>query len=181
MTARTKSNAALKSMTLTALFAAFMCIVSPWTVPIGAVPISLGTFAVYLCAGTLGWKKGGAATAIYLLLGLVGLPVFTGFSGGVQKLAGPTGGYLAAYILLAVISGAVYDKFKKLWAYPVGMVLGTAVLYTFGTAWFCIMNGSGVAAAIMTCVVPFLVGDAIKIACATVMSLRLRPIADRMS
>lgn len=175
----TKQHLALRNMTIIGVFAAFLCIIAPWTIPIGAVPISLGTFAVYLCAGTLGWKRGGSAVAIYLLLGLIGLPVFTGFSGGVQKLAGPTGGYLVAYIPLAVISGAVYDNVKKVWAYPLGMVLGTAVLYTFGTAWYCVMSGSEVVPAIMACVVPFLLGDALKIACATVMSLRLRPIADR--
>lgn len=174
----TKQRLALKSMTIIAMFAAFISIIAPWIVPIGAVPISLGTFAVYLSAGTLGWKRGGAAVAVYLLLGLVGMPVFTGFSGGIQKLAGPTGGYLVAYIPLAVISGAIYDKVKKAWAYPLGMALGTAVLYTFGTAWYCMMSGSGVVPAIMACVVPFLAGDAVKIACATVLSLRLRPIVD---
>lgn len=165
-------------MTVIALFAAFMCVIAPWTVPIGAVPISLGTFAVYLCAGTLGWKRGGAAVAVYLLLGLIGLPVFTGFSGGVQKLAGPTGGYLAAYIPLAVIAGAFCDKIKKVWAYPLGMTLGTVVLYAFGTAWYCVMSGSEIVPALMACVVPFLAGDALKIACATVLSQRLRPIVD---
>lgn len=170
-----------KAMTVTAMFAAFICIVAPWTVPIGAVPISLGTFAVYLCAGTLGWKKSGIAVALYLMLGFVGMPVFTGFSGGFQKLAGPTGGYLAAYILLAVISAWPYDKLKKFWALPLGMVLGTAVLYAFGTAWYCIMSGSRLMPALMMCVVPFLPGDALKIVCASSLSLSLRPIANRMA
>lgn len=166
-------------MTITAIFAAFMCVTAPWTIPVGVVPITLATFSVYLASATLGWKRGSIAVAIYLMLGFVGLPVFSGFSGGIQKLVGATGGYLVGYIPMAVATGLFADRFKKAWAYIVGMVAGTAVLYTFGTAWYCIMSGSELIPAIMACVVPFLAGDAVKIVCATVLAAKLRPIAER--
>lgn len=174
-----KPRAALRDMTMVAIFAAFMCLTAPWTIPIGAIPITLATFSVYLVAATLGWKKGASAVAIYLMLGFIGLPVFTYFTGGIQKLVGATGGYLVGYIPMAMIGGLFADKFKKTWAYVVGMTLGTAVLYTFGTAWYCIMSGSEIIPAILTCVTPFLLGDSIKIACATLLASRLRPIAER--
>lgn len=166
-------------MTVIAIFAAFMCIIAPWTVPVGPIPITLGTFAIYLASATIGWKRGGAAVAIYLLLGFVGLPVFSGFAGGVQRIVGATGGYLVAYIPMAVVIGAFVDKFKKAWAFPVGMVLGTAVLYTFGTAWYCVLTGSEIIPAIMGCVVPFLLGDGIKIAAATALGVKLRTVVER--
>ena len=176
---KAKSPAALRDMAVVGVFAAFMCIIAPWTIPVGAVPITLATFAVYLAPATLGWKRGSAAVAVYLMLGFVGLPVFSGFSGGIQKLVGATGGYLVAYIPMAAVGGLMADRFKKVWAYAVGMVLGTAVLYTFGTAWYCLMSGVELIPAILTCVTPFLPGDAAKIACAAVLSSKLRPIADK--
>ena len=175
-----KPRAAIRDMTVIGLFAAFLCLTAPWTIPVGAVPITLATFAIYLASASLGWKRGSAAVAIYLMLGFVGLPVFTYFTGGIQKLVGPTGGYLVGYIPMALVIGLCTDKFRRAWAFPVGMVLGTAVLYTFGTAWYCLMSGSGLIPAIMSCVLPFLLGDSVKIACASVMAAKLRPIAERL-
>lgn len=166
-------------MTAIGIFAAFMCIAAPWTVPVGPIPITLATFAVYLASSVLGWKRGGTAVAIYLLLGFIGLPVFSGFAGGVQRLVGATGGYLMGYIPMAVMTGAFVDKFKRAWAFPVGMILGTAVLYTFGTAWYCVLTGVELIPAIMGCVVPFLLGDGIKIAAAAALGVKLRAVADR--
>lgn len=172
---KANSHSAILHMTVIGIFAAFMCITAPWTVPVGPIPITLATFSIYLSSATIGWKRSGAAVAIYLLLGFVGLPVFSGFAGGIQRLIGATGGYLIGYIPMAVITGAFVDKFKKTWAFPIGMIAGTAVLYTFGTAWYCIMSGVGIIPAMMGCVVPFLAGDAIKIAAATALAAKLRP------
>lgn len=176
---RVKSNFAIRDMTAIGVFAAFICIAAPWTVPVGPIPITLATFAVYSASAVLGWKRGGAAVAIYLLIGFIGLPVFSGFEGGVQRIVGATGGYLMAYVPMAVVEGLFIDKFKKAWSFPVGMVLGTAVLYTFGTAWYCVLTGSEIIPAIMGCVVPFLLGDGIKIAAATALGVKLRAVADR--
>ncbi len=166
----------IRDLTLIALFSALLCIISSFSVPIGPVGITLATFGIYLSGAVLGWKRAGAAVAVYLLLGLVGLPVFSGFMGGVQRLAGPTGGYLVGYILCAVITGLLSEKIGKAWGAALGMVLGTVALYAFGTAWFCIMSGSGLLSALSVCVIPFLPGDALKIALAAVLGSRLAGI-----
>ena len=85
-------------ITMTALMAAVTCILAPLSIPIGPVPISFTNLAIYLSLYLLGWKKGTISYLIYLLLGLVGLPVFSGFTGGPAKLAGPTGGYIIGFI-----------------------------------------------------------------------------------
>ncbi len=99
-------------MTQTALAAALICILSPFTImlPISPVPISLTIFAIYIAVYAVGMKWGLAATALYILIGLVGLPVFSGFSGGAGKLLGPTGGYIIGYLFVALISGFFIDR-----------------------------------------------------------------------
>ena len=84
-------------ITMTALMAAVTCILAPLSIPIGPVPISFTNLAIYLSLYLLGWKKGTISYLIYLLLGLVGLPVFSGFTGGPSKLAGPTGKHRRIY------------------------------------------------------------------------------------
>ena len=119
-----------KDLTLTALFAALLCVISPFAVSIGPISITLATFGAYLSGAALGAKRASVAVAIYLMLGFVGLPVFSGFSGGIQKLFSATGGYLVGYIPCAAMTGLFADKFKKPWDCPVGMAVGTAVLYS---------------------------------------------------
>ena len=81
-----------------AIMAALLCVASPWSIPVGPIPISLATFVVYLIGIVLGWLDGTIAVAVYLLLGAIGLPVFSGGAGGFQKLIGATGGYLIGYL-----------------------------------------------------------------------------------
>ena len=102
-------NESVKTMTMCAIMAALMCILGPMSIPIGAVPISFTNLVIYLTVYLLGAKKGCISYLIYMLLGVVGLPVFSGYTGGIAKLAGPTGGYLVGFILLALISGMVHD------------------------------------------------------------------------
>ena len=168
-----------KDMTLIAVMAALICVAGPLSLPIGPVPISLATFAVYLAGAVLGWKRGTLAVAIYLLIGLVGVPVFSGFSGGVQKLIGVTGGYLVGYLPCALITGlgvreADAGREQPKWTLPLYMVIGTAVLYIIGTAWFMIQTGNTLGASMGMCVVPFLPGDAIKIIAATLLAWPIR-------
>ncbi len=165
----------IENMVFTALFAAIICIASPFTIPIGPVPLSLATLAIYIAASVLNWKYGTLAVILYILIGMVGLPVFSGFSGGVQKLVGPTGGFIIGYIPCALIIGLIVDKFElKKWAYPVSMVLGSILLYLCGTAWFIVVTKMTLAKTLMLCVVPFLIGDAVKIILASVISPILR-------
>ena len=130
----TERYSAVRKMAEVAVFSALLCVISPFAIPIGPVSITLATFGVYLSGAELGCKKGGAAVAVYLMLGFIGLPVFSGFMGGVQRLIGPTGGYLVGYIPCAMITGFFSRKFKRLWASAAGMALGTVVLYALGTA-----------------------------------------------
>ena len=165
-----------KDLTLTAVMAALLCLAGPMSLSIGPVPLSLASFAVYLAGAVLGPRRGAAAVGIYLLLGLIGIPVFSGFSGGFQKLAGVTGGYLAGYLPCALLSGlgarrALSGKKALL---PGGMILGTAVLYLIGTAWFLLQTGQTLAGALSLCVLPFLPGDAVKIAAASLLTPPLR-------
>ena len=103
----------IKDLSIIALFAAIMCILGPLSIPIGPVPISLTTFAVFLSVYLLGAKKSAISVIIYLLIGLTGLPVFSGFQGGVAKLAGPTGGYIIGYIAAAFLVGLIIDGMMK--------------------------------------------------------------------
>ena len=160
-------------MTLTAVMAALICIAGPLTIAAGPVPLSLATFAVMLAGAVLGKKWGTAAAGLYLLIGIIGIPVFSGFSGGFQKLAGVTGGYLAGYLPCAFFAGLGAERAERegrKWMLPAMMVLGTAALYTVGTAWFMIQTGNGLGAALGLCVLPFLPGDAAKIAAVTVIA-----------
>ena len=166
-----------KKLVTCALCAAIICVLAPLSVPAGPVPVSLATFAVLFSAFFLGGKWGTAAVGIYLLLGAVGLPVFAGFAGGFEKLAGPTGGYLVGYLPLALISGGLYSLLgkKKTGAarfllMMLAAVLGTVVLYTLGTAWFCHVMKRTVWEALALCVIPFLPGDLAKAAAAALLA-----------
>ena len=158
-------------MTLIAVMAALICVAGPLSIAIGPIPLSLASFAVYLAGAILGWKKGTLAVAIYLLIGLVGVPVFSGFSGGFQKLAGVTGGYLIGYLPCALITGLGAGEEKPRWLLPLRMVLGTVALYAIGTAWFMIQTKNTLAASMGMCVIPFLPGDAVKIIAATLIAM----------
>ena len=120
-------NTKTYTMAVTALMTAVICIVAPLSIPIGPVPISLTNFAIYITLYLLDWKKGTVSYLLYLLIGLVGLPVFSGFTGGIGKLAGPTGGYIIGFIPMAIIAGILIDKYHQRWIQFAGMIIGTAV------------------------------------------------------
>ena len=165
----------VREMVFTAICAALICVLAPISVQVGPVPVSLGTFAIYFTAALLGGKRGTFAVLVYILIGMVGLPVFTGMRGGFAVLFGATGGYIIGYIPLALLTGVFSDiKVKYNWTMPVGMVLGTVVMYTFGTVWYMIISGSTLAAALEVCVLPFLLFDSIKMVLSTMLAIPLR-------
>lgn len=165
----------VRDMTFIALFAALMCVVSPFSLPIGPVPISLATLVVYVVAAFLDYKRAPIVVLVYILIGMCGLPVFSSFSGGIGKLIGPTGGYIIGYFFLAIIESILITIFKKQkWVYPLAMIGGTIVLYVFGTVWFMVVTEYSFTKAMMACVIPFLPGDALKIIAATSLSITLR-------
>lgn len=161
----------------TAMFTAIIIICAQIMIPFGQVPFTLQTLGVFVSAALLGWKRGTLSVLVYIFAGLVGLPVFTGFNGGAGVLFGPTGGYIIGFVFTALIVGIMTERLgKKLWVLVVSMVLGMAVCYAFGTVWFMIITGTGFAAALMLCVVPYLIADALKIAIAAVLCNRLGKI-----
>ena len=161
-------TATTKRLALCGVCAALTCVLAPLSIPVGQVPISLATFSVMLAAALLGGRLGALSQGIYLLLGCLGVPVFVGFAGGPGVLLGPTGGYLVGYLPLALLEGSIYrvlghgGRPRKVGALVLGMVLGTAALYALGTAWYMLLAEVPLAAALVTCVVPFLPGDAAK-------------------
>lgn len=163
------------NMVVTALFAALMCILGPNSIPIGAVPISFTNLVIYLAVMLIGTKYGTISYGIYFLLGLVGLPVFSGYTGGLQKIAGPTGGYLVGFFLLAIVSGLFIKKFpNNIPLIFIGMVLGTTLAYILGTIWFTKMMECTFYYALTVCVFPFIIGDVIKMIIAIIAGLAIR-------
>ena len=161
-------------MALVAIMTALTCILAPVALPSGPVPISLTNMVIYFSLYLLGWKFGTLSYVIYLLIGLVGVPVFSGFSAGPAKLFGPTGGYLIGFIPMAIIAGIVIDKFSQRWIQILGMIIGTAICYAFGTAWFCVQAGYTVSAALAVCVIPFIPADLIKMVIAMIIGPEIR-------
>lgn len=152
-----------KSMVICAVFSAILCIFCVLTVPIGAVPVSLATFAVMLTAIILGPKKSSISVIIYILLGSVGLPVFSGFRGGFQVLIGPTGGYIWSYIFMALLIGGVTEKCVNNKPIAlVGCIFGTVICYIFGTVQFALVQNTSFISALSVCVLPFIPFDIIK-------------------
>ena len=170
-----------RNLTHIAIMAGILCILGPLTIVIGPIPLSMVSFAVYLSGAILGCKRGAAAVGIYLLIGLAGMPVFAGFSAGLQKLMGVTGGYLIGYLPCALITGlgvpAANDRRDRL--LPLRRAVGTAALYSVGTAWFMVQTGNPIGAALAICVLPFLPGDILKIAAASVIAPSVRRAALR--
>jgi biotin transport system substrate-specific component len=161
----TSSGNYTAQLTLQGLMTALICILAPLSIPLpGGVPISLTNMVLYLITYLIGGKRSTICYVIYLLLGLVGLPVFSGFTGGVGKLAGPTGGYLIGFIFITIICGLFLKIGKgKMWMYVMGMLLGLAVAYLFGTLWFMYSNKTGLWQTLTICVFPFLLVDLVKI------------------
>ena len=176
-------------MVLCGLFAALTAICSFISIPLGftPIPVNLGTLAVFLAGGILGKKYGTISLVVYVLLGAVGVPVFSGFRGGFSVLMGPTGGYIIGYIAAAFLVGLILDAafhrqsgshraVREMALCIAAMIVGLAVCYALGTAWFMFSTGTGLGASLTACVFPFLLGDAIKILAASLLVRKLRPL-----
>ena len=156
----------------TALFVALIAVCAIIQVPIGMVPISLATLAVIL-----GPWLGLLSTLCYLLLGLVGVPIFAGFKGGLSVIAGPTGGYLIGYLAISLFSGLFRRKNAVLAV--AGIILGNFLCYLLGTLRFLSVTDYALKSALAVCVWPFLPGDAMKIALSYLLFLKLqKPIVE---
>lgn len=162
-------------LTTCALMTALMCILGPMSIPVGPIPVSLTNFVVFLSVYLLGMRDGTISYLVYLLLGVVGLPVFSGYQGGLAKFAGPTGGYLIGFILAALIAGFIMERF---FAHTVIIILGMAgamlAAYLFGTVWFVLQMQCEVWYALTTCVFPFLLIDMAKILIVAILGKAIR-------
>lgn len=168
-----KSN--VYQMTIIGVMAAVICILGPLSIPIGVVPISFTNLAIYFVLYTLGMKKGTMSYIIYMLIGFVGIPVFSGFTSGPSKLLGPTGGYIIGFFFMALIAGFFIDTFFDKWYLCfIGMVLGTAVCYAFGTVWLSYQAGISVNSALAMGVIPFIPEDLAKILIAAFVGPKIR-------
>ena len=140
------------------------------TVP-ATPPFTMQIFGVYSVLGIIGGKRGTASVFVYILLGLVGLPVFSGFGGGVGVIAGPTGGYIIGLAVVGILY-AVTEKlcerqyFIKYTVYFIGLML----CYTAGTLWYSRIVGVGFVQGVMVCVLPFVLPDVVKIIIADIVS-----------
>lgn len=171
-----------QKLILCALFAAMTAVLSQIAIPIGPVPVNLATFAVYCAGAILGAKMGAVSMAVWALLGVVGIPVFTMFRSGPGTLLGPTGGFILGYVVAAFLIGLVVEKGNKhnrFFPYPLAMLLGAAAFFLLGTGWFMISTHAGIAEALSLCVLPFIPGDLVKIVLATVLAHRLRPLLSK--
>ncbi|MBR2674702.1 MAG: biotin transporter BioY [Mogibacterium sp.] len=168
-----------KDYALIGQFAALIALCSWITIP-SVVPFTMQTFAVFLTVGLLGGRRGSLTVVIYLLLGAIGLPVFSGFSGGIGYMMGPTGGYMIGFIASALLMWAM-ERFLG-GSQPVlisSMVLGLLACYAFGTAWFVIVytkntGAIGLGTALGWCVFPYIIPDALKIALSAFLCRRLK-------
>ena len=170
-----------KDAAMIAVCAAVMAVCSWISIP-AAVPFTMQTFGVFLAVGLLGGRNGTLAVLIYLLLGATGLPVFSGFTGGIGHLFGVTGGYIIGFVFSALVMWLMESlmgrSFKTL---IISMIAGLIVCYAFGTAWFIVVytrdTGSiGVMAALTWCVFPYIIPDVLKIVLAAGLTRRLRPL-----
>ena len=156
-------------MVLAALFAGLMAICAWISLPVGDIAFTMQTFGVCLALLTLGGKWGSVSILIYLLLGAVGLPVFSGFRGGFGILLGVTGGYLWGFLS----TGLCYHCAEK-WGKLPGLILGLLACYTCGSLWFLHYSGGGIWLILLRCVVPYLIPDGIKVYLALTLSKRLK-------
>ncbi len=171
-----KPRFSVRSMAFTAIMAAVLCVAAPFSLPTpSAVPLSLATLIIYLIGTLLGKLRGTAAVVLYILIGMVGLPVFTGFMGGFAAVAGVTGGFIIGYIPCVFLTGLFTELFcGKPLGMAAGMLLGTILLYLLGAGRFMLYTGSDFGVAVVGCVLPFLPWDLLKIAAAATLSVPLR-------
>lgn len=173
-----------RDLSFAAIGIALIAVCSWISVPM-AIPFTLQTFAVCLISALMGLKVSLWTVTGYILLGAVGMPVFSGFSGGPGVLLGATGGYIMGFFFTALVVSFAVKRFGlKLPVLMISMALGILLCYTFGTAWFMQVYARGtgpisLGTALTWCVLPYLIPDALKILLASLLALRLRPLIQK--
>lgn len=173
---------AISDMVYIAMFTAIISVCSQISIPFAPIPFTLQTLGVFITAAILGCKRGTICVFVYILLGLIGVPVFAGFSGGIGSLTAPDFGYIIGFIFTSVTIGLSTKTFgKKLVPLIISMTIGLILCYIVGTIWFMTVyniqrNGIDLAVALGYCVIPFLIPDGCKIAAAAILVNRLDKI-----
>ena len=171
------STKQLKLMVYAAMMATLTAVGAYIAIPIGPVPIVLQNLFVMMAGLLLGGRWGLTSVGVYLLAGAIGLPVFAGGTGGIGKFVGPTGGYLLGFAAAAYVIGMISQRGKGSVAVDVfAMIVGTFIIYFFGVSWLKIVTGMSISKAVAVGMLPFLIGDVLKIAAAIPIVKSLRPI-----
>ena len=177
MTTSVETRNKTRDMVYIAFFAVLTAVCSWISIPT-TVPVTLQTFGVFVAVGVLGGRRGSLAVMIYLLLGIIGIPVFAGFTGGIGMILGNTGGYIVGFLFSALVMWGM-EKIvgKKTWGLALSMVMGLLVCYAFGTLWFMVFyirdaGDIGLWTVLGWCVFPFLIPDIIKIVLALLVCRR---------
>lgn len=174
-------NGKTYDMVLTAMGAVLLTICAWISVPT-AVPFTMQTFGLFLILIVLGGKRATAAIAVYILLGAVGLPVFSGFTGGIGVLAGATGGYIIGFLCSGLLYWLLEPAFSegcRQWLRIFTMILCLAACYIFGTVWFMAVYAKtagavGLVSVLSWCVFPFIIPDFIKLTMAVFLGKRVK-------
>lgn len=166
-------------ITICAMFTAILCICSATTIPIGPIPISLGIFGILLVSNILSLKRALLSTFIFIFLGIIGLPVFSGFKGGIFVIIGPTGGYIISYLLVSLITNISYQRlsFTKIPDFIkvfISSIVGIFICYFFGTLHYMIALSIPCSSAILTCIIPFIPFDILKALAVSFISLPIK-------
>ena len=173
-----KAERRTKHMIYIALFAVIIAVCSWISIP-SFIPFTLQSFAIVCALLLLGGKSGTFAVFMYILIGVLGLPVFSSFTGGIGVLIGPNGGYIIGFLLMALVYWSITYLFKnKMATKVVAIVAGMLVCYVTGTLQYVLISAPeagivGFVSALSLCVLPFIVPDAVKISLAFLLSNRL--------
>ncbi|MEG1070026.1 MAG: biotin transporter BioY [Ruthenibacterium sp.] len=163
-----------KTLILIALFAALTAVLAQIQLPIGPVPFNLAVLGAFLAGMLLPPLAATLSMGVYMMLGIIGIPVFAGFMGGPAVLFGKTGGYVLGYLAIAFCTALAMQKSGKIVVVACSMVFGLAVCYTLGTIWFMIFTGMGLVQSLTFCVIPFIIPDIVKGICAWLLGKTLQ-------
>ena len=166
------------------IFVVLIAVCSWISIPL-TVPVTLQTFGVFIAVGLLGGKRGTLAVLVYILMGAIGIPVFSGFTGGIGILAGTTGGYIVGFLFSALLMWGMEKLFGKDTKVLAGsMILGLAVCYAVGALWFMAVYAAssgpvGIFTVLGWCVFPFIIPDIAKIVLSLILTKRLSGVIRR--
>ncbi|NWF93512.1 MAG: biotin transporter BioY [Syntrophaceae bacterium] len=170
----------LRPTVFASLMAALTAVGAYIQIPIGPVPIVLSTLFVLLSGLVLGGRWGLVSMALYLFVGAIGMPVFSGGRGGMAHFLGPTGGYLLGYALASWLSGTISERFRGILVWDiVAVTIGSLTIYGLGLPWLKAVTQMSWSRAFLVGMAPFLIGDGVKASVALILARAVRPILKR--